>query len=763
MSINLLNAVHTKFLNGLKPKLIIFFENIDDTLFDLANKADTNAKQTLYFESMTLIRKSRQQISNRFFNSMNESLNSLINLTKDHLGNLIDSVATTQQPKVIELVDDNELDEKLAKTNLISKSDMAYHSYLFALSLRVSNILDSNKIKNEQISISPYQLVNAFSNSLSDIKIETNPKLILFKVFERLIMGQLSELYITANKTLAEAGIIPDIKYNINSTKSDPSKKPIEESPNDETEIKSTPANNLTENTSFNQVDNRFPSLPQEQIDSNYQLISQLFQNNVNANNNSQNSNQFSSSNQGVNPANSVSNHQPLDLNSLVSSLSELQKALSQQSFASTENKSPIEIKDMLMDQLNKSEFKDKKIQQKDSDTVDLVGMLFQFIVDDRDLPNPIQVIIARLQIPYMKIALYDRNVFADKKHPARLLLDDLSLESVGWSEESDPKSEYKNKVTDVVNEILELDEYENSYFEKLKSDFNTFVQKSKRKTEVLQRRTIEKRLGIEKSIESNQETAKLLLDKMKNKRMPLSIRHLLLGDWSKIIVLTQLRHDKDSFEYRDKIDFIDKLLKFIQPSRLKSNKSLIIKSLLQQYKSGLELIIFGTQEIIEKQKALLSCFTEIHKLDPESKELDNITKLVTPKNITEPVEENESPYEIGEFIEQIIEHEENPIEQKIFDDIFSNMVKQLKIGTWFEFYNIKGKDIKVKLSWVSPITGKHLFVNSRGLKFTNETKEHLAELLREKAARILRNEPLFDRALSSIADQLKNNQEKTA
>ena len=48
----LLPQIMTNFITDLKPKLVICFESLDDTLFDLAEKSDSNQKQTLYFEAM---------------------------------------------------------------------------------------------------------------------------------------------------------------------------------------------------------------------------------------------------------------------------------------------------------------------------------------------------------------------------------------------------------------------------------------------------------------------------------------------------------------------------------------------------------------------------------------------------------------------------------------------------------------------------------------------------------------------------------------
>ena len=70
-----------------------------------------------------------------------------------------------------------------------------------------------------------------------------------------------------------------------------------------------------------------------------------------------------------------------IDVASMMNALTSLQNNV----FNNTEtsNKSPTEIKHELIKQLHKldTDSIDKKVNQKDEDTIDLVGMLFQFIV----------------------------------------------------------------------------------------------------------------------------------------------------------------------------------------------------------------------------------------------------------------------------------------------------------------------------------------------------------------------------------------------
>jgi hypothetical protein len=65
--------------------------------------------------------------------------------------------------------------------------------------------------------------------------------------------------------------------------------------------------------------------------------------------------------------------------------------------------------------------------------TLDIVALLFDFILDDQRIPDALKALIGRLQIPVLKVAMLDKDFFSHKTHPARLLLDALAAAAFGW------------------------------------------------------------------------------------------------------------------------------------------------------------------------------------------------------------------------------------------------------------------------------------------------------------------------------------------
>ena len=47
-----------------------------------------------------------------------------------------------------------------------------------------------------------------------------------------------------------------------------------------------------------------------------------------------------------------------------------------------------------------------EKVTDTDADVINLVAMLFDFILDDDNLPIPVKALVGRLQIPLLKVAI---------------------------------------------------------------------------------------------------------------------------------------------------------------------------------------------------------------------------------------------------------------------------------------------------------------------------------------------------------------------
>lgn len=93
------------------------------------------------------------------------------------------------------------------------------------------------------------------------------------------------------------------------------------------------------------------------------------------------------------------------------------------------------------------------KLNASEQMTTDILGMLFEFILHDEQVPKAIRAQIGRLQFVILKRALHDTALLKQKDHPVRKLIDRIATISLGL-QQLDPNIVH---VTAEVQRIVEL------------------------------------------------------------------------------------------------------------------------------------------------------------------------------------------------------------------------------------------------------------------------------------------------------------------
>jgi len=106
----LLKSVRGTALKRLNNLLGTLFENIDDSLFDFAEKAENNTAQTQYFFGMREVRKKRQLVERLFQEHLSK-------IFSDFAGGKLQPIkyeSASPSGTGLSLVDDQDLEESLA-------------------------------------------------------------------------------------------------------------------------------------------------------------------------------------------------------------------------------------------------------------------------------------------------------------------------------------------------------------------------------------------------------------------------------------------------------------------------------------------------------------------------------------------------------------------------------------------------------------------------------------------------------------------------
>jgi hypothetical protein len=758
--LKLVRGIALKRVNGLVSTL---FENVDDALFHLAERAESNAVQVQFFDGMREVRKKRQLVERMF----QEQLSQIFSDFADGKLKPVRSEVVNPSNAGLSLVDDQELEDSLAISSMVAKAENRLSRTLHLVNQRLSVISGGNAVEDSSNPIGPAPLCQAFRVSVREFELNVQVKLIIYKLFDRYVMSGLEPLYEEVNAELIKAGVLPQIRHKLPPSARNrgggvsPPRAPGEDP---------APGASAQQGGSGNDYgDAGYDPIASELQAELYSTLRGLLASRrpTHSESSSDGSGGYSGSGGGTIP-----NLSPTDL---LSALTILQSQ-SQTNQAHAESVADAaqavqQIKQEMLEQaqrLGGSATSNYGVSSADEDTIDLVGMLFEFILQDRNLPPQIQALIGRLQIPFLKIAILDKHLFAQKSHPARRLLDAMADAGKSWSAESDVDNKLHDRIKAAVETILTDFDDDLAVIEHELAGFEQFLHQHRRRSELAEQRAAEVTRGREKLHTARRDAAREILARIGSRELAPVVHNVLSRPWANYLVLTDLRHGKDSDEWRNALRFADEFVWSSLPKNSDADKTrlrALLPQLEKALKHGLGTVAYHEGDVRTLMQELSKFYQGL--LNGESFELktaeaviaDNIAAEAArdPQEGVASVESapaNQSPVE--EIVMSSGSVEADEPEKVDGDDESVQAARQMKVGNWIEFIDENGNHERAKLSWISPISSKYLFVNRRGLKVCDKSIAALAVELRRGSAILLEEVPLFDRALDAIVERLR-------
>ena len=737
---DLLNAVRNIASRRLQQYIGNMFEHVDDALFDLAEKAENNAAQMHYFDGMREVRKRRPVIERSFLAQVSRELNDFVSgqRTTTHSASSSPLAGSIE----LSLVADNELEESLAITSLIGKNETRLTRDLFAVNQRLSVICGGTRIDDATNPIGPALLAQAFRQSMRELSADMRVKLIIYKLFDRYVMASLDELYQETNAELMRAGVLPQLRHEV---------------------VRSTAgAPNAAAGGGAAAMPGEIPApLQADDSEASAELLQTL-------------RTLFGARRAHPSVPLSAITQGPLPTaNELIGALSVLQSqaAIVQPMMPVSDSvmditQQVLHLKEQLMSQLGSLRGqRPGQIATIDEDTIDLVGMLFEFILEDRNLPPQMQVLLARLQIPYLKAAILDRKLFAHRQHPARRLLDGLADAAKSWSEESDRDGRLHDIIKAIVDRLLQEFDDDMTIFDRLSAELQQFQDANRRRADLAEQRVAESTRGREKLEQARRRAAREILNRIGDHTLPPLIHGVLSRAWANYLVLTILRKGEESTELREALRFVDAFIASTKPVRTpeaKRDLRQLLPGIERALRKGLANVAFQDADI-ERLLGQLHTYYRQQLGDPVPASEQPQTVEGTPAPL--PIPESIQP--IAESMADLDDESVNaePEAAAITPEVREELerVSALKPGIWLEFSSQDEHFERAKLSWISPMSGRYLFVNRRGLKVGDYSPYELATVMADGRARILASNALFDRAMDAIVDRLSHEEGRTS
>jgi len=465
------------------------FDAIDDTLFDLANNARNNNEQNRYFEAMRELRLKRRSTLKTLHSSIkDECFNPVTESTNE-------ASAETDE---LSLVNSETLEKSLALDAMSSKADIATKEISFTLNQRLAATLAADDLTHFVSPTTPVRLSKHIETSCQDLDIELPELLLFYKHIDKHVFSKLPDMHAELDQKLKDAGVLPDLSYQavIKSAQSRNKQDSAHASSNDNPKVCEPTTHSQTE--AYNELtgpqQNALPVANQSDILEALNLIHSA-------------------------------------LGSLKATGRILHQTITEQ-----------------LEALLASE-RSKKVSQEHLDLINLVAMLFEYIMDDENLHPVMQTQIGRLQIPVLKAVLVSPNFFQDTQHPARNFLNRTASAVIGWTapEENSKASTANQRLHDELNQIISriISQQDINAFTFEEADirlrqFLALEEKRQKLLELRTRQTEEGRVKTRIAHTHVDNTIKALVSSSQN--LPPSVVSLLTGPWKKVLFISFLR-----------------------------------------------------------------------------------------------------------------------------------------------------------------------------------------------------------------------------
>lgn len=535
--------VRDKATQQLRQGLQALFDNADDTLFEMADRALDDVEQNLFFEAMRDLRLKRKSIERLFFEQFFEAFISLgqCDLAYRLLPRSLSVNTRAALP-------DDGVERNLAVDAMVNKVLYRDGLALDQLTARLSTLLGRTLIEQHN-PLGPTVLCKCFLGAGRHLGVDIKVKLIILQLFDRYVLSGAGQLYAHANQLLIATGVLPGLT-------------PAPTGDTTENETAAAPADPPADDN----VPEVFTALQNLLLPIRASVAA---------------------------PPEASGPTQPVSGRELLRLLSHLQ-----QHVPSAVNDSDLRGQlEQLLTRVWVKSGRSRVIEGADADAIQLIVMLFDCFLDDARLPDRPKALIARLRIPLVKVAVLDKHVFSRGSHPARRLLDEIARAAQGWGDADEhERDSLCRRIEQVVQRLLNEFGDDPAIFSELLAEFLALTRDERRRSELLEQGIRDAEEGRAQTALARQQVEQALNQALLGKTLPHSVLAFVHEAWSNVLLMTCLKHGHLSLQWQADVQTLVDLIWSVQrpdQSDAPEHLLMLVPGLLKSLREGLSRSAF--------------------------------------------------------------------------------------------------------------------------------------------------------------------------
>ncbi len=400
--------------------------------------------------------------------------------------------------------------------------------------------------------------------------------------------------------------------------------------------------------------------------------------------------------------------------------------------------------------------------------TIEIVALMFQSILAEDRIPPAIRVWFARLQMPVLRVAIFEPEFFGSLQHPARRLIDRMGSCVLGF-DVAVSGSAMEIEIKRVVQVIEQYPETGRRVFQLVYDEFQKFLSKF-----LAESGSVARVVSIAQQVEQKETMAiqyTIEMRKMLND-MPVrdEIREFLFKTWAEVLAVAAMRNGP---QYEQTITLKRCAADLVWAASAKPNRSDRAKviadlpKLLQLLRLGMSMLGMDTKAQEENIKIISDTLADAfmsktgaissERIEAMAKHLTNLEDCLSDEDVGDlPLDTEALVMMIGidaSDIEVVTDGGSQPTEA------MRSCAHELQLGSWFSLDH-NGLISHVQFAWRSDRKQLHLFASSDGRNFLIQASR-LAAYLQAGLLLPAEEEALTVRATRDALAKLEANPER--
>ncbi len=781
-SVGLIADCRELALKRITAVLANTLDKIEDELFQLASAATDRSSQGVYLDARSQAHEKRSEIEAAFrmhFVSLFE---------RKVAGTAEQHVSTTDGfgGLSLSLVEDSDLEEKLAVSDIARRLSERCNDELGALSQRMGYLMADPDITDDANPMSPNTIINALKVACDQMTSGYQTKLTVMRLAEQHMSREMLTIYHDINALLVSRKILPQIRPGYRKARTSVVPKPLPA-----TDPFAKPEGLQESGTPTGSAGEIYSTLKQ--------LLAggSMFDPDMAAGSAAPPTYGVTTGSFAPAPpaagvtlsaalraiAEGASRMPTVQLLSALSAL-QLRSASAMRPFDATdEGRQVPEGEAMSTLRALKSQVICAHSSPLDVMTIDIVAMLFDYIFEDSAIPADVKGLLARLQIPVLKVAILDKSFFSRKQHPTRRLLDRLAEASIGFHGASQANAPLFKKIAAIVDHIHVEFETDVQLFADSLADLESFLaEQEKDSAEFVEKSA---RIVFE---QERREMARMIAQDEIDRRcaaadLPSTVFALLRGPWTRVLERVYLREGGRQAQFVASLEAADELIWSVLPKQGAVERRRLVgllPGLLEQLHSGMEVAAVETEDRVRFFASLVDCHAAAVKAGLRGGSVAELLGASPPNTSTGPLFERlvaeESARtdaariaaragfarihfsEAGVSIQEVMNFDSPAGELAAPVHMTSNeaIPVELRRGSWVEFRQLGDRKVRAKLSWISPHRGVYLFTCPGSDEAFSIAPDVLEQQLKSGQVRRIDEASVVDRAVDNMVHALQ-------